>query len=187
MSRTESNTPNRKHTPDTLRVELEQAQRAGSAQECTDLALLIANAQRPKGAPPLPGAVQARNRQGQRRYQRERTWDQNAHNVSRRRPGVGDWVEDLTGARWTVTRIEGDQLVHDVPKEMIRRWPMGVVKIVDGPRPAPAPAPEAATDARAEACEVLYNAVWDAFEAQSWESCERALRAYEASLAALGV
>jgi len=156
-----------------------------------DLALLIENAERPKGAPLLPGAAKARARQGQRRHSRNvmapgRSYtDYQAHP---RAPKLTDWVEDLSGARWRVTRITADTCWHDLPGEPVINCPIKFLKIVDGPAPerAPSVAPPA-PDGRFAACEALYQGIWDAYEVQDWAKLETALRAYEATLAALGI
>lgn len=187
--------PNRQHTPDTLRDELTQAERAGSATEIADLALLVANAERPKGAPKLPGAGPAGNRQAQRRYQRNRTWDTSSHNTARRTPRVGDYMLCPDKRVYLISHIEGDDYIsHDVPGA---RCHISQLTIVDGPDRAPAPELAPAKESHV-ACEALlvealagsetfYQGVWDAYEVQDWAALERALRAYEARLAALGV
>lgn len=184
--RTTTNYPNRKHTPETMRDELTAAQRSGKPQEISDLSLLILNAERPTGAPPLPGVDKARNRQGMRRYARAKP-----AGVPLRRSQVlvGDWVEDPTHARWRVTRIHKDTAWYEIPGAPSINCHVSQLTIVNGPIPAPteAPALEVRPDARAEACEALYQGVWDAYEVQDWTALERALRAYETRLAALGV
>ena len=186
MPRAKSTLPNTKHTPDTMREEYARAKRSGSKVEMADLTLLIANAERPKGAPLLPGVLQARNRQGQRRYSRDRTKAQHAMNPERRDPIVGDYVRVPNDEIWLVTSVVGDLVRSDDQPGCLgfRYCPIKYTTIVDGPVTTSA-AP--AQDARAEACEALYQATWDAFDAQDWPALERALRAYEATLAALGV
>lgn len=185
-----SNYPNRRHTPETMRDELTAAHRMGKPQEITDLALLIQNAERPKGARPLPGAAQARNRQGMRRFNREKlpagvSYD----NPRRTQVLVTDWVEDPAGARWRVSRIVGDTAWYDVPDKPTINCPVKLLRIVNGPH-APTPAPSApalppASNGRAEAAEALYQATWDVLDKEdgsSWrEALERALRAYEST------
>ena len=179
---------NRKHTPDSLREELVAAQRAGSPAEIADLALLIANAERPKGTPKLDGAGPAANRQAQRRYQRNRTWDQNAHNTNRRKPVIGDYMRCPDGRVYPITHIDADRYISDVAGKPYIWCHVSQLTIVDGPTaPSPAPAPTPGPDALHEACEALYQGIWDAYEVQDWAALERALRAYEARLATLGV
>jgi hypothetical protein len=166
-----------------MRAELDLAQRAGSASEIADLSLLISNAERRAGTPKLDGVGPAANRQAQRRYNRERTYDQNsARNPHRRLPTVGDYVRVPSGQVWLVTHVIGDMIRNDLgPDSPYNSCPIALCTIVD----APVQAPEA-PDGRFQACETLYQAIWDAYEVQSWDGLERALRAYEATLASLG-
>lgn len=178
--------PNKKHTPDTMREELEHARRAGSAREIADLALLIQNAERPKGSPCLPGTTRARNRQAQRRYNRERTFGQSHRNPGRKVPCVGDYVRVPNGEVWLVTSIEADCIHSDLVQGAgYRHCLTKLATVVEGAAQAPAQAP--AKPDTLPACEALYQGVWDAYEVQDWSAVERALRAYETALAALGV
>lgn len=171
------------HTPESLRLELENARKGGSQSEIADLALLVMNAERPKGAPRLDGASQAANRQSQRRYQRARTRDQNTARPSfRRKPAVGDYVRVPNGEVWLVTSLSGSYIKSDEQPGCLgyRSCPIAMCTIVDGPAaPAPASPPVPPT---APVDDVLYHACWDALEAQSWDALEVALRAYESAL-----
>jgi hypothetical protein len=173
------------HTPDALLNELEIARRNGTASEINDLTLLLQNAERPKGAPKLPGAAQAANRQAQRRYQRTHTRDQNtARNPERRKPAIGDWVQVPNGERWLVTSIDGGSVRSDKQPGCpgYRHCSIGQVTIVDGPDDAP---PVARPVQGAE--EALYHAIWDVVDTmpldKSRDALETVLRAYEARLA----
>src|SRR5262245_11111754 len=135
--RRSSNYPNRKHTPTTMREEFAHAQRAGSAGEMSDLLLLIANAERPGGAPMLAGALQARNRQGQRRYNRERTFDQSTRNGARRDPVPGDHVRVPNDEVWLVTSLQADMIRSDDQPGCpgFRSCPIKLCTIVDAQAP----------------------------------------------------
>jgi len=175
-------TTHRKHTPDSLRHELNMT---GNPAEIADISLLISNAERPKGSPQLPGVAPASNRQAQRRYHRERTRDQNSvRNTARRVPAVGDYVRVPDGQVWLVTQIAGDVVRSDDQPGCLgyRGCPVGLVTIVDAPTaPTPSAPLPPASNGRAEAAEALYQGVWDAYEVQDWAALERALRAYELS------
>jgi hypothetical protein len=188
--RTTSNYPNRRHTPDSMRDELMAAQRMGKEQEIADLSLLIQNAERPKGRPALPGVQAARNRQGMRRFNREKIPGRAYINPVRALQ-IGDWVEDPSGARWRVSRIHGDVVWYDEPGQPTVNCPVKLLRMVEPPASAPraptAPRVQETPVAVLTACEALYQGVWDAYEVQDWTALERALRAYEVKLSELGV
>lgn len=181
-----------RHTPETMAEELDRARRTGSRTEIDDLQLLIANAQRPKGSQALLGTKEATNRQAQRRYGRNRTWDQSAKNPDRRAPRKGDYVRVPDGQVWLVTSVDGQMVRSDHLPGMpgFRSCPLGQCELVDAPETDPvvasAPAVVApAPAARAE--EVLYHACWDVldnhtFTPETRDALEMVLRAYEATL-----
>jgi len=190
MSREHSLLPNRKHTVASLTEELESARRSGRAQEIADLSLLIQNAQRPKGAPCLPGTAQARNRQGARRHNREKLppgKDYN-QNTERRLPKVTDWIETIAGDRWQVTRVTADLVWHDVPGEPLTSCPFKYCRIVDGPRKPGEQSPPNDPCALCRAGETLYHAIWDVIDTMiagsERDALEQAARTYEETLQA---
>jgi hypothetical protein len=167
-----------RHTVDTMKVELETARRVGSMAEMNDLMLLIRNASQFRGAPALPGAIAARNRQNQRRHTRARRYERETTKA----PLVGRWVRCLDGTVTCIEAVDGDVYFCEggitVMADSVTPVDGPVRRVGDYVPPVPLPAPAQGVPAYAEA---LYQAAWDALEKADWAALEAALRAFEAT------